>query len=60
MTVTHSEKSVQQTFVAWPYRRERRGHDFAKKSLTADDSMQYLGSQGETHKKGTQAVAVIT
>ena len=27
MTMTHSEKSNQQSLVAWPYRRERRGHD---------------------------------
>ena len=31
MTMTHSEKSIQQTSVAWPYRRERRGRDPAKK-----------------------------
>ena len=33
MTMTHSEKSIQQPLVAWPYRRDRRGHDSAKKSL---------------------------
>ena len=33
MTMTHSEKSNQQSLEAWPYRRERRGHDPAKKSL---------------------------
>ena len=27
LTLTHSEKSIQQMLVAWPYRRERRGHD---------------------------------
>ena len=31
MTMTHSEKSVHQPLEAWPYRRERRGHDPAKK-----------------------------
>ena len=35
--MTHSEKSVQQSLEAWPYRRERRGHDSAKKkSVNAD------------------------
>ena len=34
MTMTHSEKSVQQLLEAWPYRHERRGHNPAKKSVT--------------------------
>ena len=33
MTMTHSKKSIQQSSVAWPYRRERRGQDPAKRSL---------------------------
>ena len=36
MTMTHSEKSVQQSLESWPYKRERRGHDPAKKSFKAD------------------------
>ena len=38
MTMTHSKQSIQQSIVAWPYkrdRRERRGHDRAKKSVHA-------------------------
>ena len=33
MTMTHSKKSNQQSLVAWTYKRERRSHDPAKKSL---------------------------
>ena len=33
MTMTHLKKSIQQLLVAWPNRRERRGHDPAKKCL---------------------------
>ena len=33
MTMTHSEKSVEQPSEAWPYKRELKGHDPAKKSL---------------------------
>ena len=33
MTMTHSEKSSQCLSAAWPYRRERRGHDTTKESL---------------------------
>ena len=36
MTMTHSEKSVQQSLEAWPYRHERRGHDPTKKSVRAE------------------------
>ena len=36
MTMTHSEKSVEQSLEAWPYRRERRVDDPAKKSVKAD------------------------
>ena len=36
MTMTHSEKSVQQSLEAWPYRHKRRGRDPAKKSVTID------------------------
>ena len=74
MTMTHSEKSIKLSLVAWPYRQERRGHDPTKKSLlklvwlallasfalTGDDSVQYIGSQGEARgKRKTQAVAGI-
>ena len=31
ITMAHSKKSIQQSFVAWPDRRERRGHDPVKK-----------------------------
>ena len=31
MTMTHSEKSIQHSSVAWPSRREQRGHDPTKK-----------------------------
>ena len=33
MTMTHSKKFIQQSLVAWPYRRERRGHDPTKSLL---------------------------
>ena len=67
MTMRHSKKSTPQSLVAWPHRRERGGHDPAKKSLlklvwlallarfrtctTVNDSVQYIGSQGETRVK---------
>ena len=37
MTMTHSDKSVQQSLEAWPYKRERRGHDPAKKKSVETD-----------------------
>ena len=75
ITMTHSKKSIQQSLVAWPYRRERRGHDPTRMSLsklvwrallarcalthTIDDSVQYIGSQVETRGEKTQAVAGV-
>ena len=37
LTLTHSEKSVQQSSEAWRYRHERRGHDPTKKKSVRTD-----------------------
>ena len=37
MTMTHSEKSVQQLLEAWSYRHERRSHDPEKKKFVTTD-----------------------
>ena len=69
MTMTHSEKSVQQPSEAWPYRHERRRHDTTKKKsvtsdvacsvgkvcTTADDSVQYI-----EHKRNTKGLIMVT
>ena len=49
MTMTHSQKSVQQMLVAWPYRRERRGHDPAKNSLVKLVWLALLARFAPTH-----------
>ena len=36
MMMMNSKKSVQQSLEAWPYRRECRGHNPAKKSVTTE------------------------
>ena len=47
--MTHSKKSIQQSLVAWPYRRERRGHDPAKKSLLKLVWLALLARFAHTH-----------
>ena len=49
MTMTHSEKSAQQSLEAWPHRQERRGHDPVKKSLLQLMWLALLARFARTH-----------
>ena len=49
MAMTHSEQTVQQSLEAWPYRRERRGRDPAKKSLLQLMWLALLARFARTH-----------
>ena len=49
MTMTHSEKSIQQSLEGWPYRDERRGHDPANKSLLQLMWLAVLARFARTH-----------
>ena len=70
----HSKKSIQQQSVAWPYKREWRGHDHHEKVCwswwdlrcwqgvhlhTVDDSVQLHQTQNHERMSQTQAVAGI-
>ena len=64
MMITLKKKSVQRSLEAWPYRRERRGHNPTKKSVTTevacsvgklhvhtvDDSVQYIEHERKTRR----------
>ena len=60
MTMTHSEKSIQQTLVAWRNKRERRSHDPAKKCLLKLVWLALLARFALTHCRSQCAVHRIT
>ena len=49
LSLTHSEKSIQQVLVVWPYRRERKVHDPIDKVYTI--TLQMIVSIASDHKE---------
>ena len=46
MTMTHSKRSIRQSLVAWPHRRERRGHDpVITVCSTSDHKEKHMGKR---------------